>query len=195
MDTTHTKELTPMTTAHLVDLMNELACLHQTSRAAVLTALREPTVDTVSRAIATSPDFVGAFIARMFDGGCPLLLEAPLWLHAYLATGGTLDDVMPSSGRYDANALLEQPDDAFEPRYLDTKDDLSAAADAGSRIAAALTPDARFEANVADQRKAFRVVRMKDGAPINVTRVMTRSECDAYLAAKGTPSMTIVEVP
>ena len=164
-------EVKTMTTTQLVDLMNELTCQNQGTRAAILTALREPSVENVQRAIAASPDYVEKFIACMFDGGAPVLFEAPLWLHCYHHQRAAAADLpLPTA----VASLDEVPNDPTEPAYLTTTSDVAATVGDGAR---------------------FRVVRVKDGAvTANVTRPMTQDECRAYLSLKGTPSMAIVDV-
>jgi hypothetical protein len=174
-----------MTTQKLVTLMNELACLNHLTRSAVLTALNHPTVENVQRAIASNPVVVERFIAEMFDEGCPVLFEAPLWLHA--AHGLPAAVLAEEADAMEAEVATETAlrelvvaQAAIEP---------PAAVDAVDTLTA--VPDTRFD----ESPKAFRVVRLRDGVVAsNVTRVLTLAECQSYLTIKGTKSLAILDV-
>ena len=185
-----------MTTQKLVTLMNELACLNFQTKAAVLTALKTPTVENVQRAIAMNPDRVEAFIVEMFDDGCPILFEAPLWLHAFhgapaAALEAEAEAMAEEVAAEESLSELVAEQAATEPL---TAVDVDTPVYATPEAAAVGLPMYASPA-AADAAKTYRVVRLRDGVvAANVTRVQTLADCQTYLATKGTKACAILDV-
>jgi hypothetical protein len=188
-----------MTTQQLVTLMNELACLSFAAKAAALTALNHPTVENVQRAIALDASGLESFIGQMFDNGCPILFEAPLWLHAFHgATVAALEaeaDAMAEEVAVEA-ALSELVAEQVATVPLTAVDVvLDTPVYATPEAAAVGLPMYASPAAAAAAAKAFRVVRLRDGVVAgHVTRALTLADCQTYLATKGTKSLAILDV-
>jgi hypothetical protein len=187
-----------MTTQQLVTLMNELACLSFAAKAAALTALTHPTVENVQRAIALDSAGLESFIGQMFDNGCPILFEAPLWLHAFHgATVAALEaeaEAMAEEVAVEA-ALSELVAEQVATVPLTAVDVVLDTPVYATPEAAAVGLPMYASPAAAAAAKAFRVVRLRDGVVAgHVTRALTLADCQTYLATKGTKSLAILDV-
>lgn len=172
-----------MTGSQFVDLMNDVLCLHHDARSAILGALRDPTVERITAALATTKH-AALFVDGLFDSdGVPLIDEASIWL---AVRGGELPVFEPEP-EPEPEPTPPEPIPPVAEKHL-----ASCLFEGGRWFCAA---DCPHHVIVDVDATKYRCVRVKrDGSIQNVTRAMSWLQCDAYRTIKNDPKLRIEAV-